>query len=212
MIYNRGFKLYKKKLKHWVPLCEEWLLSIERYSRIMEGGDAAFGYNERANIGLLAGAAIRCGSIALEEFQSTKLHDKEEKRGRADLWICNENSQEEIIEAKFKWLSLNSRNEVTLVQGVLNAACDDAIKSRCGDKDVNGVGVAFIPLYIKETKVDNLGEQVENILQSLDKNIKCDLMVWCCPKEEATYAFDNGDITPGIIMLAKKVNSLTVVK
>ena len=67
----RGFNT-KKKLEHWSSICEEWLLINERFSRLTEGGGEAFACKERANIGLLAGAAWKCGRIALEEFHSIK--------------------------------------------------------------------------------------------------------------------------------------------
>ena len=69
----RGYKIINRKsMQHWASLLEEWLLVNERYCRVMKGEDAPFIYNERAHVGLLAGAAWRCGRISLEEFQCKK--------------------------------------------------------------------------------------------------------------------------------------------
>lgn len=106
----------KRNLGHWDALMEEWILSIERFSRITDG-DVPYWYNERANIGVLAAAAWRCGRIALEEFQYEKIDVSSDEEtdetaqnkwnGRCDLWISNDRTAE-IVEAKFKWLNMRS--------------------------------------------------------------------------------------------------------
>ena len=110
----------KRQFGHWATTLEEWHLAIERYCRITEGADNPYWYNERANIGILAGAAWRSGKIALEEFQMQKIvftengtleeSPKKEKSGRCDLWISDGNKSE-FIEAKFKWINMVSENK-----------------------------------------------------------------------------------------------------
>ncbi len=64
ILQERGCSVKHKKLNHFKLLLEEWSLLIERYCRISEG-DAPYWYTERANIGLIAGAAWRCGWLSL---------------------------------------------------------------------------------------------------------------------------------------------------
>ena len=203
----RGFKV-GKKLSHWESICEEWLLVVERYSRRTDGGDEAFGMGERANIGLLAGAAWRCGRIALEEFQNKKLHNGEEKNGRSDLWLCDEADKEEYVEAKFKWVSLNSKDVVGICDETLKKACEDAVDTRCGDKDTVGVGVAFIAFYTKEKSKDEMIEKIHSAIDDIKNKSKYDVISWCFPEKSRAYKYDNNNITPGIMMLARKVKEL----
>ena len=46
----RGFEIRSKDLSHWAVILEEWLLIIERFSRIRKGGDSPYGYGERPNV------------------------------------------------------------------------------------------------------------------------------------------------------------------
>ena len=120
----------KRNIGHWDALLEEWILSIERFSRITNG-DVPYWYNERANIGVLAAAAWRCGRIALEEFQYEKIDvssngETDETaqnhwNGRCDLWISNDRSAE-IVEAKFKWLNMRSEKMTEFAASCLDAA------------------------------------------------------------------------------------------
>ncbi|MBV9468897.1 MAG: hypothetical protein JOZ57_06590 [Abitibacteriaceae bacterium] len=64
-----GFRVEHPALMGWETLLEEWVLLIERYCRLAPG-KAPYWYSERSNVGLLAGAAWRCGWISLEEFQA----------------------------------------------------------------------------------------------------------------------------------------------
>jgi hypothetical protein len=58
--------------------------------RCSKGRFAAYSYRERPNIGVLAGAAVKAGWVALEECWSQKegvLSAKGLYHGRADLWL-----------------------------------------------------------------------------------------------------------------------------
>ncbi|MBM4275294.1 MAG: hypothetical protein FJ134_12665 [Deltaproteobacteria bacterium] len=64
----KGFQINNTELNHWEKLFKQWQSLIERYCKIMEEDDAPFYHTERANIGVLAGAAWKTGWLALEEF------------------------------------------------------------------------------------------------------------------------------------------------
>jgi len=192
----------KKKLEHWIPMCKSWAFNIERYARLTDSGDAPYDNNERANVGLLAGAAWSCGNIALEEFQTTKGGEGKEKQGRIDLWLCNESSQEEYVEAKFKRTSIKG-NYLKNIQTTLDQAVKDAYFSK-GDEIIDSIGIAFIVFYMKQTSIENIIKEMDEVLDNVVSNIKHDLVSWCFPDRDMQHVFDDGYIVPGIVMIAKK--------
>jgi len=146
----RGYKVKGRKgMSHWPCIMEEWMLAIERYTRIMNVDDAPYYYNERANVSVLAGAAWKAGWVALEEFQSEKGYkNKAKTNGRTDLFFANETA-EELLEAKFKWICMGSKNLSRMVEETMIAACDDAKKTRANSTEVKAIGIGFFPVYKK---------------------------------------------------------------
>ena len=206
------YLLNNKKLAHWNDIMEEWHLAIERYCRITKN-DNPYWYNERANIGVLAGAAWRCGKIALEEFQHSKAEvkddpetEKVEKSGRCDLWISGEKFANHI-EAKFKWVNLTSDRRVEFADICLNNAIED-VQKLSGIENYSGVGIAFLPVYVKSSKINSLNELADLINATINdyKSIKCDLIAWTFPKQFRHYKSEiSQNYLPGIFMLAKKI-------
>jgi len=200
----RGYKVKNRKgLKHWEALLEEWLLCIERYCRVAAGEDAPFIYTERANIGVLAGAAWRCGRIALEEFQYQKGYKNKRKwNGRADLYLASEDD-EEMIEAKFGWLSLSSPERVKMrIQTVLSLAAMDAKKTKGSHTGTSCVAVAFLPAWLPTKQgPERLEQKISAAIATLPET-KCHAVAWCFPKEYRLVESSNGHYTPGVIMAA----------
>jgi len=214
MEINRGYSIKGKsrgKLRHWSGMIEEWLLNIERYGRVTDG-DVPYWYNERANVSVLAGAAWRCGWVALEEFQTEKQEpvpeegdviDAKRWKGRCDLFICSD-VRSDTIEAKFKWLSLNSRDIEGQSSQLLDKALSDAHNTSCGES-IHAVGVAFIPFYIKEAALsEDIDELIDGALDEM-KKIGADLIAWCFPEFMRDNVSEKGYIHPGVVMLAKLV-------
>jgi len=205
----------KKTLGHWEGLLEEWIFAIEKYCR-MSGGEAPYWFTERANVGLLAAAAWRAGAVALEEFQ----HEKSEpdisetgntaepitKNGRCDLWVCH-GTKSERIEAKFRWLNMNSERIAELAEKSLGEALKDASKSMSDDGQP-AVGVAFFPLFVKATVV--AGEKVvEDYIEEtivILRKVDADLIAWCFPARLRSDLSENGYCRPGVVMLVKRVS------
>lgn len=206
----------KRNFGHWATTLEEWTLAIDRYCRVTEGTDNPYWYNERANIGILAGAAWRSGKIALEEFQTKKIEvtedgtseetPKKEKSGRCDLWICDDKKSEHI-EAKLKWVNLLSENKRTFVEGCLDNAVSDACRIS-GIEELSGLGIAFIPVYVKATKVNEaspIEDAIHNSIFEFSK-IKCDIIAWSFPHQFRSYVGERyGNHMPGVFMLIRRV-------
>ncbi|WP_174874809.1 hypothetical protein [Vogesella oryzae] len=211
-----GYKIKNKRgLGHWDALLEEWFLSIERYSRITDGG-APYWFNERANVGVLAASAWRCGRIALEEFQYEKVdvsnsEDTDEEaikkwNGRCDLWMRGDRI-EEIVEAKFKWLNLCSDKTNENALTCLDQAVKDAANTK-GHDEIRAVGVAFLPVYAKVDKVGDI-ESLEVLISDKVASISkqsVDLVAWCFPfrvRKSVSEKYRN--YLPGVILLASAV-------
>lgn len=197
-------------------MMEEWILAIDRFSRLSDG-DAPYWYNERANIGVLSAAAWRSGSVALEEFQHEKIDvensengasESENKwSGRCDLWVSN-GKKSERIEAKFRWLNMASERMTEFADECLATALKDAEKSRSDDGQ-GAIGVAFFPLFVKESKVTADNSIEAHINKSISElcNIDADLVSWCFPirlREHVSEKYRNQ--LPGIVMLAKSLD------
>lgn len=205
----------KRNIGHWEGIAEEWILAIERFSRITNG-DASYWYNERANVGVLSAAAWRCGLVALEEFQHEKVDvsasgETDEQalktwNGRCDLWICGD-KKSELVEAKFHWINMLSKQISELAANYLDIAVCDAVNTR-GTDDIDAIGVAFLPVYVKENKINDsmtLEDIIEQTIEAVQK-IDADLVAWCFPKRLRKHVGEQyGNYLPGIIMLARKV-------
>ena len=211
-----GFYTRGTKLSHWEPICEEWILLGKRYSRMTEYGENAFGYGELPNVSMLAGAAWRCGYIALQEFAWDK--QKENGRsGRADLYLCNTEYTEEYIEAKFDWLSLQSRDPSGVIDKAMKNALNDAVRTKQSSRHIKTVAVSFIAIYSKLTDYDEIYEALETQIQAIWQmpmnGRKPDLMAWNFPEklwQEGNRNTETKDLSLGVIMLAQHTKETDV--
>lgn len=105
-----GMRITHPSLESLRPVLQAWVDGIEQYVQLFAGNDLPYWYNERANVGMLSGAAWKAGWVALEEFQSQKMRNPnqcanrtptsaEPYRGRCDLYVAN-HDVEFFIEAK----------------------------------------------------------------------------------------------------------------
>ncbi len=208
-----GYRIKNRTgLANWASLFEERILAHERYCRVMGGNDAAYIYNERAHVGVLAGAAWRCGKISLEESQYEKGYKNKPKwLGRADLYIADENT-EELIEAKFRWISLQSNKIISQAEAVLQQAIKDSRQTRGADKEMQHVGVAFLSVYLPPSKDDAphqknkhaalLDEKIEEAIKGIN-SMDCHAVAWCFPKELRRVA--DPSIRPGVFLVASNI-------
>ena len=193
---ERGCHIKLKKYDHFKSLLEEWSLLIDRYCRISKV-DAPYWYNERANVGLIAGAAWRCGWLSLEEFQIGKRRGRKKYSGRCDLWL-QAGSKEYIIEAKFKETSLNSKNTGSITKDVLTKVSSN-VKSSDIDEEMP-LGMVFMCPYITKRQSDKIDDKISSMLRELKKSDP-DVLGWCFPDNSRRLETDDGFVYPGIIVL-----------
>jgi hypothetical protein len=201
----QGYRVKQRKgMVHWEPLLEEWLLANARYCRVMDGDDAAYIYRERTQIGILSGAAWRCGRIALEETPKEKGHRNKTKwLGRTDLYMATEDT-EELIEAKYKWLSLNSTQLAELAIKALGEALKDAKLTRSNDKDLRCIGLVFLPVYLPPSSQKSIDEKIASAIEEIS-SLKCHSVAWFFPKEFRAHKDGYKNIIPGVFMLASNL-------
>ena len=145
------FYFYGRKRPTFIyNLLKSWHKTLLKYENkadyIM---DLPYWNNERTNIGFLALAANQLKALPLEEFSAMKGLKKEQKTGRADLWILGTDNKCYDIEAKWCEVSLNSYLQ-QIIKTKLQESVDDVKKLK--DKSDLCLGVVFIVPYIKKNK------------------------------------------------------------
>lgn len=170
-------KFKNKKIKWIKPILEQWLRVHRDYIEASDCTDSLFWYNERANVGALAGAVWRSGGYALEEFGATKGKDEDISNGRVDLFIQYAGRQI-LAEAKQSWIYLapNSRRDFrNLIDKTLGEARADIKRTQDSLDHEFGFGLAFLPTYSKDP--DTSEEAMKRFYLEV-KETECDFYVW----------------------------------
>jgi len=200
----RGVKVsLKSQLEHWVEVLEEWCLVHERYCR-MAPGDAIFWNGERANVGALAAAAWRAGSVALEEYTLPKQYKQANYHGRADLWLGSTETND-YIEAKFQWLiAPTTERGIAQVAATLDTACQEAASNQVSEPHACRVGLVFCAVYVKKRERRQMDEHVRGCIEATVR-IPHGASAWCFPTPVRALSGGRGDdyLYPGIILLAR---------
>jgi len=194
----QGIMIFNEKLLHWKNLLTQWLALTTYYCDFMED-DAPYYYTERANIGVLAGAAWKSGWISLEEFGARK---RGKRQGRCDLYIYPSNREiGEYIEAKHIY-------NISQTKPWLDKAIIDAAKLRpYKEESAVKIGVLFITPGIHEKFSSNLIDQINQFIKTAAK-ISCDIFAYSFPasaRELRGGGQYKNIIYPGVLLLAQVV-------
>jgi hypothetical protein len=200
---ERGFSVHSSELREWESLFEEWILAVERFCRLSPG-DAPYWYTERANVGLLAGAAWRCGWIALEEFQAEKSAERLGWQGRLDLWLRSSTTSY-LIEAKQAWPYLGDATGVDTAARALKEAGEDAASVVATDPTTR-LGVAFCSPYHKFRSQKQLEDRLSRFLEEVER-LPCSAVAWSFPAVTRELAeFPGEQVYPGVMLLVGAVD------
>lgn len=205
----QGVKIIDNRLSHWTPLLKTWIEFIQRYVVKMKyedddivTNDAPYFYNERANIGILSGAAWKLGWIALEEFNIKK---SRRKSGRCDLWIYSDKG--DYIEAKLIWMMIKGNNLEDTICPSINELLNNAKKAakEIPKGDCARIGVGFLCPGIHKSVNESESEATLNKLIKEVKKIECGALAWSFPAATRTLR-GSGQyrhiVYPGIILFA----------
>ena len=207
----RGYHLKGRKgLDHWDALLEEWLFAHERFCRILKGyDDPAYWYTEIPNVSILGAAAWRCGRIALQEFRANKKVQGQARKGRADLWICNDTGdKEELIEAKHKFVSLSGSKDglPTTIKKSMEEAAKAAEETQGDQHDVTALAVVFASVYAApKINIDEIDQKIKDFCTGIKSSADYHAFAWLFPKETRELRNKKGYYNPGIAMLVKNI-------
>jgi hypothetical protein len=126
-------------------------------------------YNERANVGALAGAVWKQGGMALEEYPAEKGSPGHKQDGRVDLF-ASIGDNKTIFEAKVLWLHFHGHSKKSWVNEIdskLEDACSDATKSLRRTKGYRAAGIVFVLPYWQSKH-----QQGQDQLDTLEQDIK----------------------------------------
>jgi hypothetical protein len=183
----------KKILLMWAKLNEQFFIQT---------GDGSWWYNERASISVLAAVAWMAGGVALEEFSAKKKLGKKERSGRADVYL-NLKGREFACEAKFMWLSVNSRNPIDRIDAELKNACEDA--ESLDREEGRRFGVCFATVYVTEENVDKFSDLIEKLQKRIDSELEFDAIAWSFPAKaiKALIGDKDGRYHPGSFLILR---------
>lgn len=198
---------------HWEPLLHEWMFMMQKYHKVTE--DAPYWYTERANVGLLAAAAWRCGYVALEEYGDTKRRAKADAQsaaadtrdysGRIDLWIGRHGCPEgEIIEAKLAWLT--ALHDIPKTKKELQRGMENAIAAAKESKSGKGATLAltfYVPAVAPGT--GDIVAQINKLVE-LAKEQKSSVIAWYFPESSRQmYLEEYQTYYPGVLLIGCQV-------
>jgi len=104
-------------------LLEKWLEILNELEEVFAPDNLPYVYNERAQIGILAAAAIRLRCLTFEEYSRGKGQGPKRRAGRADLWLYDRDTGKDFnIEAKRQTVKWNSTDVASVVKESLDWA------------------------------------------------------------------------------------------
>ena len=205
MKINGGLRLHDSRAKPLISLLKGWVYAIERYAQTMKGDDAAYYYNERASLSVLASGAWVSNGIALEEYRNSKGRGNERKIGRADLYVSYRSWDAEF-EAKQKWMNAAIADVKfrSVVRAAIRSAVSDATKDYAAQAQFGCV--FFVPRFcLSRPRFRNYKSASEEYISVEIKRYTklsfVDMWAWCFPVEarELTVESENS-CYPGVIL------------
>ncbi len=207
--------------KHWTGVFEEYSICTDRFIRVIADQykddnvtDAPYWNNERTNIGMFAAACWKNGWVALEEYGTEKRKDDNSQgAGRCDLWVSSQDGKiNYAIEAKKGHCSLDSKELIKKLDDLLGgnnnsrntkSACYDAQKLSVDEGD-NRMGLVFMHLYLKNSNIAILAEDVIKNVEKYSKSDNGPNFLYIYLKDNGVTS-DNGSLIPGVIIAGKNV-------
>ena len=206
------------KLEAWKPLLRDWHRRIVSYvdAFLKPNGkptDAPYWYNERASLGVLAGAAHkRRDALVLEEYRVTRSQGgaRVPSNGRADLWFQlgnPPNHRRFIVEAKQLWPRTSSIVSAATArdESLLSTACDQAHDVDDDDRRTIRVGIVFAAPSIAE------GDDMDDRLWEMREAAalaRPDLLAWSLPRAArelvSKLPSTRGRRYPGVFLIGRR--------
>ena len=196
------------------PILRSWQRECRRYTRVLEGGDVCWWFNERANVGTFAIAAARQpGWVALEEFSSKKgrvdeLGVRRHSRGRCDLYLANR-SRDYAMEFKHAWQPLFAqRDPLSVARNYWSKAWTDAGALYRDEADLRLAGLFVVPHHVSidEKKVE---DRLELFLGEMKNLPDVEALAWWFPQSERKRRAETGRYFPGVALALRRRRKAT---
>ncbi|SOC93509.1 hypothetical protein SAMN05216358_3687 [Rhizobium sp. AN5] len=180
---SRGFEPAARQL------LDGWIEATTKYCGAMDGREAPFFFNERANISMLAAASWLKGGIALEEYTASKFAEDRNSNGRCDLYVflAGENIEFEAKSVKRR-LPLNAASLSLHLRSKLDEAIEDARKLP-PQRSFRRAACAFYTLRVEASRFSSSEQLKEKYAEELDRYKdaliayeKCSAVAWCVPR------------------------------
>lgn len=189
-----GVHISDTVLLPYSQLLSNWITCIQDYIDIWDGNDLPYWYNERANVGVLAGAAWKSGMTALEEFQTEKVaNDGENSKGRNDLYVANK-SIGAYIEAKviFPDISKHIKYQID-IKNKLKLALNDVRRVKDMTQENEKIAALFVAPYSIKNRASD--KEIKKFIDTLStysiEDINIGAFAWCCAnKAQKTLSHD----------------------
>lgn len=194
----------KSIIKRWTNLIDAFTKELAPY------GDAPFWYNERTNLGILAGAVWQNGGYVLEEISIQNDFRDKKTTGRADCcfrWM----GQNYIIESKQYWPPFSIKN-FKLTEN-LNRKFDDIDKQihKYAAPDEQLWGMIFVVPSLPKKQKNYVGEYIRNFTKSLInyKKLNRDIsLAYVFPQSARELVYEEeGRIYPGVVLVGKDLGA-----
>jgi len=198
-----------KKQKAWKGVLKEWASLMDRYVDFHDNDPAPYAYNERANVGLLAGAILLHDkkNHCLEEYSAQKRNST----GRVDLWAVVK-KETYLAEAKFGWSSCQSgtpyftsvnqaeQSELVGARYLLDTAIEKAT-GYTSDEPSFHVAAVFVVPYITKCQITEAEDVWKQILgEDLHLGSHSGFVAYYRQDQREVAATDDEERYPGVIL------------
>lgn len=209
-------EIVDSELKPLEKVLAQWLKVIALYTKAIE--DHCWGYNERASIGSLAGAAwLTKGWIALEEYCSDKINSEKaepaSRRGRCDLYLTNENDDYAFeFKQAFQQVGTGERGAAGRASSAASAAWEDIGRVSKLEAATRLAGVFVIPSVPKLSRGRRIDAEAARQVATtwLDAAREHELfqkagaITYSLRPEDSATSRGVNRIYPGVVLLLKR--------
>jgi hypothetical protein len=185
-------------LVQWLRINRDYIEESENF----QYRDSLYWYNERANIGALAGAMWKCGGFAVEEYSSSKGDgDTAQKNGRVDLYLYS-HGKDAICEAKMDWIYLcknQRRNFDETIEAAMARASED-LKHTLEAYQAGSCGIALNFIAARWKQGEDVSDSLESLRTSVERS-QCSFFAWLKNDSGADIVNSNGSVFNFIALL-----------
>lgn len=185
-----------------LPVIQQLFKNYAEYSNKYKN-DALYWYNERTNVGALAGAIWQQHGMALEEYGAKKESPETKWQGRVDLFFTIKD-KDILSECKMQWVRCPFKSDGAILKTVetkIKKACKDTEYSIM-DKAYCGLPLVFVTPIINKIKYDVKHiMRLKTILQTIGTDLFASYL-----HEGDNIVSNRGNVCNAVFILGKYIN------